>query len=113
MSEQSCIFCRIIRKEIPSTIIGEYDHCIVIKDIAPKAPIHYLIVPKKHIVNVHDLHVDDAILIGHMALAAQDVAKKLADPKAFGLIMNNGEQAGQSVMHMHFHFLSGAKLTDL
>ena len=113
MSEQSCIFCKIIRKEIPATIIDENDHCIVIKDIAPKAPIHYLIIPKKHVENIFDLKKEDAYLLGDMALTAQRVAHKLADPKAFGLIMNNGAQAGQSVMHMHFHFLSGAKLIDL
>lgn len=113
MAEQSCLFCKIIRKEIPAKFIDENEHCIVIEDIAPKAPIHYLIIPKKHIVNIHDLHVEDACLVGEMALVAQKLAGKLAEPKSFGLIMNNGADVGQSVMHMHFHFLSGAKLTDL
>lgn len=113
MAEQACIFCKIINKEIPTELIAESDDCIVIEDIAPKAPIHYLIIPKKHIVNLHDLQKSDLPLMGSIMFTAKKIAQKLPDPKAFGLIMNNGAQAGQSVMHMHFHFLSGAKLTDL
>ena len=113
MAEQSCIFCKIIRKEVSTKLIDENQHCIVIEDIAPKAPVHYLIIPKKHIVNIHDLQIEDVPIIGELALMAQKIAKKLSEPKSFGLIMNNGPEAGQSVMHMHFHFLSGAKLTDL
>jgi histidine triad (HIT) family protein len=112
MAEQ-CVFCRIIQKDIPATFIDEDEHYIVVQDIAPKAPIHYLIIPKKHIVNLHDLNQEDAHIMGELALAAKKIAQRLEEPKAFGLIMNNGAQAGQSVMHMHFHFLSGAKLTDL
>ena len=113
MAEQSCIFCKIIQKEVPAKFIDENEHCIVIEDIAPKAPIHYLIIPKKHIINIHDLQPEDAHVMGELALAAKKIAHKLSEPKAFGLIMNNGPEAGQSVMHMHTHFLSGAKMTDL
>ncbi len=113
MADQSCIFCKIINKEVPTTLIEENDDCIVIEDIAPKAPIHYLIIPKKHIVNVHDLDASTAPIMSSMALLAKKIAQKLPDSKAFGLIINNGEQAGQTVLHMHQHFLSGAKLTDV
>ncbi|MEX0848889.1 MAG: HIT domain-containing protein [Candidatus Dependentiae bacterium] len=113
MTNQSCVFCKVINKEIPAKLIDENDDCIVIEDIAPKAPIHYLIIPKKHIVNLHDLQKSDLPLMGSMMFMAKQIAQKLPEPKAFGLIMNNGAQAGQSVMHMHSHFLSGAKLTDL
>lgn len=113
MENQSCIFCKIINKEVPATLIDENDDCIVIEDIAPKAPVHYLIIPKKHIVNVLDLDEVDAHLMSSMALMAKKLAQTLPEPKAFGLIINNGEQAGQSVLHMHQHFLSGAKLADL
>jgi histidine triad (HIT) family protein len=108
-----CVFCKVIAKELPAHIIAEDDDCIVFEDIAPKAPVHYLIVPKKHITNLHDIGVEDIPLMGKLMLMAKKIASKLPEPKAFGLIINNGEDAGQSVFHLHGHFLSGKKMTDL
>ncbi len=108
-----CIFCKILNKELPATVVEESDDIIVIEDIAPKAPLHYLVIPKKHIYNVSKLEEEDAHLMGKMMLMAKKIAQKLPDPKAFGLIINNGAEAGQSVFHLHAHLVSGKKMTDL
>jgi histidine triad (HIT) family protein len=105
-----CIFCKIIAKQVPSTIIDETDDLLVIKDIYPKASIHYLIIPKKHISNVRDFSKDDRAMAGDMILMAQKLSQEIPDPKAFRLIMNNGPEAGQCVFHAHMHFLAGHRL---
>ena len=109
---KSCIFCKIIVKEIPATIIAESDDILVIKDINPKAPIHYLIIPKKHITDITELHADDRGLAGDMLLMAKELSKSLSGSKAFKLLVNNGADAGQCVFHLHFHFLAGKKMAD-
>lgn len=107
-----CIFCKIINKEIPSSIVSETDDLFVMKDIAPKAQVHYLILPKKHIANIASLSDSDEQLMGKVALMARDLSKDLPVPQAFRLITNNGEAAGQSVFHIHFHFLAGKNLPE-
>jgi len=109
---QDCIFCKIISKEIPTTIIEENDDVLVIQDLHPKAPVHYLIIPKKHIVNVKEMDQQDAVYTAKMMLIAQQLSKNLSGDQSFRLIMNNGAGSGQSVFHMHMHFLSGKQMGD-
>ena len=109
---QDCIFCKIIQKQLPAKIIAENDEVIVIQDIAPKAPIHYLIIPKKHIQDVQSIEQEDKGLVGSLFLMAKELSGKLAGSGAFRLIVNNGADAGQSVFHVHSHFLSGKKMLD-
>ncbi|MDP2910194.1 MAG: histidine triad nucleotide-binding protein [bacterium] len=100
-----CIFCKIINKEEPTDFIYENDNFIVIKDIKPSAPIHLLVIPKKHIDSVAHLIPEDKDLMGEMILTAQKVAqeKKL---KSYRLRINTGKGAGQIIDHLHMHIFS-------
>jgi histidine triad (HIT) family protein len=107
----SCVFCRIIARELPSTIIGESDTCIVINDIAPKAPIHMLIIPKEHHADIKAL---PDVQIGRDIFAlAQELARTVPGAEEFKLVINNGHAAGQRVFHLHAHYLAGGQLSDL
>lgn len=101
----SCIFCQIINKEEPTDFIYENDNFIVIKDIKPSAPIHFLVIPKKHIGSVAYLTPEDKDLMGEMILTAQKVAqeKKL---NSYRLRINTGKGAGQIIDHLHMHIFS-------
>ena len=108
-----CIFCKIIKKEVPASIVFEDEDILAFKDVRPLAPVHILIIPKKHIETVNDLKEENAELVGHMIL----VAKKIADdfdisPKGYKLLFRVGEWGGQEVMHMHLHLIGGAKLHE-
>ena len=104
---QDCIFCRIILKEIPSKIIRESERLIVLQDIAPKAPIHYLIIPKKHIRDLSSCGSQDQVLFSDILIMGQTLSKEIPGAESFKLLMNNGHSAGQRVFHLHFHFLAG------
>jgi diadenosine tetraphosphate (Ap4A) HIT family hydrolase len=110
MQHAECIFCKIIAGEIPAVKIRENDAVVVIKDIAPKAPIHYLIIPKRHITNVASMTEHDKELMGETMLMARDLAKDLHEGVGFNLVSNNGRDAGQSVFHLHWHFIAGKNL---
>lgn len=108
----NCVFCKIIAKQLPSRVIAETEDIIVIDNIAPKTPIHYLIIPKKHISDITALTEEDTKLVGEMVLMAKALAQKLPGSQAFRLSVNNGADAGQSVFHLHFHFLAGKKFHE-
>jgi len=112
MNMKDCIFCKIIEKEVSAEIIEETDDVMVIKDIAPKAPIHYLIIPKKHIKDVASLDAQNIKNAGTILAIAQKLSHDLNGSKSFRLIMNNGVDAGQTVFHLHCHFISGKHLSD-
>lgn len=105
------IFQRIIDREIPATIEHEDEHCIVIRDIQPKAPVHLLFVPKKLIPRVGEAEATDAAVLGHLLVTARTVAKKLNLANGFRLVINNGPDACESVPHLHVHLLAGRQMT--
>ncbi|MDE2510572.1 MAG: histidine triad nucleotide-binding protein [Elusimicrobia bacterium] len=101
-----CLFCRIVRREIPAQIVLEDEQAVVFKDVNPQAPTHVLIVPKKHLGSLSASTDADAALLGHLQLMARRIA---ADGKlsSFRLVTNDGRGAGQSVEHLHYHLLAG------
>jgi histidine triad (HIT) family protein len=103
---QECIFCKIIAGQIPSVIIAHDDQVIVIKDINPAAPIHYLIIPKKHLQDLTNFSTEDHIIWQSCLLMVQKLAQ-LQGCQQFKLMSNNGYNAGQRVFHTHIHFLAG------
>lgn len=108
---EECIFCKIINKRIPSQILYEDDDVIAFKDIEPVAPVHVLILPKKHIASILDLSDEDQKLVGKIYMVIQKLAVDLGvDKTGFRVVTNCGEDAGQTVKHIHFHLLGGKKL---
>ena len=101
------LFSKIIRREIPADIVYEDDLCLAFNDISPQAPIHVLLIPKKPIVKVADSSPDDQALLGHLMLTTAKIAEQLNCKDAYRLVVNNGEEAGQSVFHLHIHLLAG------
>jgi diadenosine tetraphosphate (Ap4A) HIT family hydrolase len=112
VTTQNCVFCKILAGQLPAKVIAETDDIIVIDNIAPKAAIHYLIIPKKHIHDITGLTQQDVTLAGDMLLMAKQLASNLSGSQAFRLIVNNGSDVGQSVFHLHFHFLAGQRFFD-
>jgi len=101
-----CLFCKIINKEMTSEIVYEDDKVVVFKDIHPKAPIHFLILPKKHIPSVDHLEIQDKTLMGELILVAQKIAKEQGIA-GYKLMINVGRDGGQIIDHLHLHFLAG------
>ncbi len=109
---QETLFSKIIRREIPATIVYEDDEVLGFKDIAPQAPVHVLFIPKNHIIpTLDDLTTDQAHLIGKLALAAAEYARREGFAQdGYRIVMNCREDAGQTVFHIHMHLLAGAPL---
>ena len=105
------IFCKIINKELAADVVFENDDILVIKDIHPQAPVHVLIIPKKHLDLLHEVSHEDLDILGKIFVVAGQVAEKLGVKKnGYRLILNQGSDAGQVVPHFHLHFLAGRKL---
>ena len=108
MSENNCLFCRIIAGEIPSKRVYEDDLTFAFHDINPQAPTHVLIVPKKHIASLNEASQDDRELLGHLTLVASKLADQLGIVAGgYRTVINTGAGAGQSVWHIHVHLLGG------
>jgi histidine triad (HIT) family protein len=106
------IFEKIASREIPAEIIHETDELIAFYDVNPQAPVHVLIVPKKHIARIGEAGDLDAELLGHLLLGARDVAQKTGVAESgYRVVINNGSDAGESVPHLHLHVLGGRNLT--
>ncbi|KAK3598514.1 hypothetical protein CHS0354_001054 [Potamilus streckersoni] len=104
------IFGKIIRKEIPCSLIYEDDQCIAFKDISPQAPIHFLVVPKKPIIKLDEVEAEDQQLLGHLFLVVKKVAREQGLDDGYRVTINNGRHGGQSVYHLHIHVMGGRQM---
>jgi histidine triad (HIT) family protein len=104
-----CLFCRIVRKEIPAKLVYESDDCIAFRDINPQAPVHVLVIPRAHIVSLND--ATDAAAVGRLALVAAQLAKSEGVAESgYRVVCNTNRDGGQSVFHLHLHLLGGRSL---
>lgn len=101
----SCIFCKIIARQIPATIMAETNRVIVIKDINPQADVHYLIIPKEHVQDIQSMTQEHLQLLAEMGAEAQKLSA--AAQQDFKLVVNSGREVGQEVLHLHMHYLAG------
>jgi histidine triad (HIT) family protein len=104
------IFGKIIRREIPAAIVYEDDLCLAFKDVNPQAPVHVLIIPKQPLPQLAAATSEDQMLLGHLLLTAKDLAVTLGLDKGYRLVINNGENGGQTVYHLHLHLLGDRAL---
>lgn len=108
-----CLFCKIIKGEIPSSKVYEDNLCYAFRDINPQAPVHILVIPKAHIKSCADITNGNAALVGHLFKAIAKIAKQEGlDEGGFRVVSNCGDNAGQTVPHLHFHILGGGKLDE-
>ena len=105
-----CLFCKIIAGEIPSNKVYEDDQCLAFYDIDPQAPTHFLVLPKAHIGSVAEVNGENAAVVAHIFIVIAQQCKKLG-LDSYRVVSNIGDQAGQSVPHLHFHVLSGRDMT--
>lgn len=105
------LFSKIINHEIPADIVYEDDLCLAFRDINPQAPVHILLIPKHVIEKVADATESDQPLLGHLLLKAGEIARQQGYADAFRLVINNGEEAGQTVFHLHIHILAGREFS--
>lgn len=106
---ENCIFCKIVRRELPANVVFENENVLAFADIHPLAPTHVLVIPKKHLSSLDDLTAADAALAGELLLGVKAVAERVGVSGGYKLVSNCGEAAGQVVHHLHFHILAGKK----
>ncbi len=106
MAEKT-IFGKIIDREIPAEIVYEDEKCLAFRDINPQAPVHLIVIPKQEIVSVDDIGEEDAALVGHLFVAMRKIAEEQGLKDGYRVVTNCGRDAGQEVMHLHFHLLAG------
>ncbi|MBE9567385.1 MAG: histidine triad nucleotide-binding protein [Proteobacteria bacterium] len=103
-----CLFCKIRDGEIPADLVYEDEHVLAFNDVGPQAPVHLLIIPRKHISTVNDMVEDDVLLMGHLFAAAKEIAaQKGISEDGYRMVVNCNAGAGQSVFHIHMHLLAG------
>lgn len=107
-----CLFCKIVRGELPSTKVYEDDRILAFRDIEPKAPVHVLVIPKEHLQGVCALTPENSGVVGHIFAKIPVICSELG-LKSYRVVSNNGPDAGQTVPHLHFHILGGAVLGDM
>ena len=105
-----CIFCKIVNKEITAKVIYEDEGILVFHDLEPQAPVHVLMISKKHIASLDDVQEDDQELLGYMVLKVKEIAKQLDLENGYRVVINCGEDGLQTVQHLHFHILGKRKM---
>ncbi len=106
-----CLFCKIVRKEIPAAIVYEDDDILAFNDIKPQAPVHTLIIPKEHLSTLKEATEENSELLGKILVKAKEIAQlKGVDQGGFRVVLNTGPDSGQDVFHIHFHLLGGRRL---
>ncbi len=106
----NCVFCKIASNEIPSKKVYEDDQIVAFNDLDPQAPVHVLIIPKKHIQSADQIADDDTNIIGKIFMVASKIAKEMGLKKGYRIVNNCGEDGGQTVPHLHFHLMGGRKM---
>ena len=106
-----CLFCKIVKGEIPSTKVYEDELCYVFNDIAPTAPVHFLAIPKEHIASAAEITPENSAVVAHIFEVIAKLSKDMGMTDGFRIVSNCGESAGQTVHHLHFHVLSGREFT--
>ena len=109
---ENCVFCKIVKGDIPSPRLYEDDKMIVIRDIEPKAKLHYLCMPKTHFATLAELNEERAEIVKHIFQVIPTLEKQLGLENGYRVIINQGENGGQTVAHLHVHLLGGEKLAD-
>ena len=106
---ETCLFCRIVRGEVPAKLVAEYPDCVAFRDIKPQAPVHILVIPREHIPSLND--ASDPTIVGRLALVAAELARRegVAD-SGYRTVINTNRDAGQTVFHIHLHLLGGRAL---
>ena len=107
MNQPACIFCKIVSGEAPARIVYEDDSCVAFHDINPMAPVHILVIPRKHFVSANQADESDEVILGHLHRVAAQLAHQYQLTEGHRVVMNTGEAAGQSVFHVHLHLLGG------
>jgi histidine triad (HIT) family protein len=107
MESMNCLFCKIVNGEIPAQKVYEDECCIAFSDIHPQAPVHLLVIPRQHITSLADAKAEDKGLLGHLLSSATDLAAKQNLAKGFRIVINTGDEGGQTVDHLHLHVLGG------
>jgi histidine triad (HIT) family protein len=104
-----CLFCRIVRGEIPAKIVAETEHCVAFRDIDPKAPVHVLVIPREHVPSLSE--AKDPAVVGRLALLAADIAAREGIAESgYRMVINTNADAGQTVFHVHLHLLGGRRM---
>ena len=107
---EDCLFCRVIRSEVPSRKVYEDEEILAFEDLRPQGPTHVLVIPKKHIAGLKEATAEDAELVGRCHLAAAHIARERSIEDGYRTVLNVGPRAGQSVFHLHVHLIGGRSL---
>lgn len=111
MTQPDCLFCKIAARDIPATVVYEDDALIAIEDINPVAPVHILLIPRKHIASLNEITPEDSEILARIQLQAAELARQRSlDEQGYRLVNNCGEWGGQTVMHLHYHLLGGRNM---